>query len=237
MDVLKNARHRAGMHVAVFGWFFPLVVAAAIVFFALLFVGYSGGDTDRFFIVLGDIVAMIFFVPAIAYFVARNNQKLVRKQLVEIIRCEGMLLPMYAVALARSTQTLQGAIQSRRWVFEAQLAEPMSQETVKMRGCVEKAMEELRDEERGASSKEKLQNQEHFLLLHRTIREFELMYERLDNAKTLSLSEGAYSKFCQVTQANFEKYIETLRTNVCLWEGKIAASKRTISEASKCLQE
>lgn len=236
MDVLRNARHQVGTQFAVFRVFFPLVVVAAIVLCALMYVGYSEGNqwlaTLLFF-----IEVMMFLLPVIAYFVARKNPRLIKNKLEEMVKVEEMVLKIYEESLNKYSQELKDLVENRRSHLEDLWQKNQKRIIEKSIADIERNIGRLIEMDQKASPAYKIKNQEQFILLHQLHRGYVDLLEFLKKLQTGPIPEETYEIIRQLTQESFDKLIKHVETNVDFFRGKVAESRSILSEAQKLRQE
>lgn len=236
MNVLKTARRQAGIQVAIFWVFLPLLAVGAVVLFSLIFVGYS--EKNHWLVsVLMDVDAAILFAPIVAYFIARRNPKLVRKQLKEMLHIEKLILSKHETTLAEWLQKLKDVDNDHRAFFETLWTKGTEQAKEDMTLRVKKMMDSLWEIDKQATSGSKIRNQEKFLRLHQKLRESEEFLKSLEGMGNFPASEEDYREFARATERGLGELKNLLQKYAGGWKIKIAESRQIISEIQECLRE
>ena len=240
MNVLKTAQHRAGLNVAISKVYTSLALLGALVligiFASRLLVGYKGDYGDWLFVLLGCIVIGMLIGSPIAYFVGRKNQKLIRKELEEMIAVEQWMLPKYQGFLTAIQQKIQDFPQEWRRQIEAAWEQGEQKAKAICIRDIEEAIEFLREQNRQASPQYKVKNQELFLLLQQELRASEASLDQLKNSVVSQISEEMLQRKFQSTEGSFNRAKRSFEEHRDIWQKKVDESQSTIAAAQEALR-
>ena len=236
MDVLKTARHRAGIHTAVYRVQFPLTILAFVVFVTIVFTGYRD-DSEWLFYLLAGIMAAMPLSGGIAYLLARKSPQLVREELESIIHLEKILLPCIEKIIEEQRQKLAGLHQE--WAAKTEEIYTRTAQvfkTLAVRGIGDSiaTLTALDDE---ASRECKIRNEGLFLQLQKVRREGEEFLKHIQNTEIPEYSEEIGQSIRTAIKDDLQNLETLMKKQIALWEKRADGSRRVIADAQKALRE
>ncbi|MFA5996621.1 MAG: hypothetical protein WC790_02785 [Candidatus Paceibacterota bacterium] len=240
MNVLKEARQRAGRRAAAIRVLVPLVLMLALVFSAIMIaaaLGYPIGSKLWPFALLAAIMTAIPLGMVIMFFVARKDPQLVRRELDTMIRGEEITISMCEAAIVKFSREVQD-MKSGLHLHESrvEMSRRMKKETL---ARIEKSLARLRETYEKADDRYKIKRQEHFLALQAQIRDQEdfLQYMRDPATETSLLPEKEYSDMLQIARRTAAGMEERFETATAPLRQLIHESRRIVAEAKQAREQ
>lgn len=240
MNVLKEARQRAGRRAAAIRVLAPLVLILALVFAAIVVAAaldYPVGSELWPFALLVTIMTAIPLGMVIMFFVARKDPQLVRRELDTMIRGEEITISMCEAAIVKFSREAQ-VMKSGLHLHESRVE--MSRRMKKgALARVEKSLARLRETYEKADDRYKIKRQEHFLALQAQIRDQEDFLQYLGDPanETPLISEKEYSDMLQIARRTAARMEVRFETATAPLRQLIHKSRRTIAEARQALEQ
>lgn len=232
MDVMQEARRRAGKYFAVVNVFFPLMVVTAVLLAATVVVGYSE-TTEWLFTSLMVSFGAAVILPFIGYHFAHDSPERVKAQLRSIAREQHFLRTLNAKALGEMQAYQKKTEEEIRKAVEEAGAKLQKGYRKGLKAAYEQSLKPFEAIRAGSSAEVRLRNPELFTNLERAMREAEALYERL---KVEPGPEWRRTELTSKLSAHLRRFQQDQAGRVKVWEEKIAEAERIEREAEEALK-
>ena len=236
MNVLKEARQRAGRRAATNRVLVPLVWMIALVSATIAVAPALGGELWLSALLVPITIATPLGV-IVMFFAAQKNPRLVRIELDAMIRGEEVAVSMYEAAIMKFSQEVQD-MKSGLHLHESrvEMSRRMRKENLVR---VEKSLARLRETYEKTDDRYKIKRQEHYLALQAQIRVKEDFLQYLGDPanETPMISEKEYGDILRRARDTATMMEKKLETATAPLRQLIHESRRTVAEARQALEQ
>lgn len=182
---------------------------------------------------------MIFIIAPLAYGIARNNSKLVRAVLKDIVARKEDMLQMFEEYLADIKQNIRDLSANRKIFFDAIWSEHNRTCTSNLESYIRRRIVQLQEIINSSTAQEMARHQDYFLTLKKILHQLEDIRKVIPKDTPAELPDDSYKILCDKTQASFEtqvrvyeKYANDLRNTIGILQREITEARQFLNQVA-----